>query len=276
MKSFSRAFAVALISFVPSLLLGQTASTVTSDALLKPPPGIDLWFDRSTYETFDKATVFFNAEPGSYVVVLRVTPRGALEVLYPSSPSAQAPYRSNSEARTALTFRNDAIEGIGEISAMASATPFDFSKVANGAKWNGRRLSHPKEGIEGSLSSGFFADVLGPAGTRYGIASAIYGVGVSGEAALNVAGTGFGAGGPTAQDALRSLYASCRSLSAPGNPPTSAECASDYLLNSDPRPRRGGPEVTSPTSGNPGSPSGPKDTPPPPPPPPPPSTAPIL
>src|SRR4051812_46142048 len=107
---------IAVLGFIaPQLLAAQTTTS---------PPGIDVWFDQSGYQTFDKATVYFNAEPGAYVVVIRVTPRGALEVLYPSAPSTQTPYVTNSEARTALRFRNDGIEGIGEISAMTSATPF--------------------------------------------------------------------------------------------------------------------------------------------------------
>ena len=221
----------------PQMLAAQTIlPPIGPDSATKPPAGIDVWFDQSSYQTFDKATVYFNAEPGSYVVVVRVTPRGNLEVLYPRSPDAQTPYRPSSEARTALPFRNDGIEGIGEISAMASATPFDFSKVSDGKKWNGKRLSHPRQGLGGSLAGGFFEDISGVAGSRYGLASATYGVGRPGvnSIAANV-------GNPTAEEALRAMTQLCRSQVSSGTPDNDPSCVSAYMQRTDPKPRLGGP-----------------------------------
>lgn len=268
MKAAMRSFAIIGLSMAPSLAAAQTGESSQS-ASVKPPPAVDVWFEQDSYLTFDKAKVFFNAEPGAYVVVLRVTPRGTLEILYPSSPNAQAPYRLRADARTALRFRNDGIEGVGEVSAISSAAPFDFSRVADGAKWNGHRLLHPRHGLEGSLSSGFFADISGAVGSRYGIASANYGVGAANGSVVLSSRPGT----PTAQEVFRQMSGSCGAQVLGGNFPTDPDCAGFYMTHSDAKPTFDRP-TSVPTSGpgrDPVAPIPMPPTPPPPPPPPPPT-----
>ncbi|MDQ6718299.1 MAG: hypothetical protein M3Z17_08140 [Gemmatimonadota bacterium] len=232
-----RNFLAAVTLFAPLSALCAQGSPIA--AATTAPPGVDVWFERTSYQTFDKATVYFAAESGSYVVVVRVAPRGTLQVLYPASPTTQQPYRVTAEARTPLVFRNDGIEGLGEISAISSSVPFDFSKVSDGTKWSSRRLAHPRAGLEGSLSSGFFDDISGSAGTRYGIASTVYGVGVVASGAALADGST-----PTAEEALRSTSRMCGQLGRDVPPSNDPACVSAYMKTMDPKPKLGGKPAT--------------------------------
>lgn len=228
-----RKFAVIATLLAPLFALGAQAPSAATP--ITTPPGVDVWFDRTSYQTFDKATVYFAAEPGSYVVVVRVTPRGNLDVLYPLSPGSQAPYRVTADARTPVTFRLDGIEGIGEVSAISSSVPFDFSKVADGTRWNSKRLAHPRAGIEGSLSSGFFDDITGAPGSRYGIASAVYGVGVVASGAALADGSV-----PTAAAALRANAQQCAMAGYNVPPSNDPSCVAVWMQKMDPKPKLGG------------------------------------
>lgn len=239
MKLLGRS-SIAALFLAARLSHAQTIESPLSAKTSNPPPGVDVWFDQENYQTFDKAMAYFSAEPGAYVVIVRVTPRGTLDILYPRSPNEQAPYRATTEARTRLIFRNDGAEGFGEISAISSAAPFDFSKVSDGTKWNARRLSHPRPGFAGSLSNAFFDDISGAPGSRYGIASATYGVGThAGEYAAGSYGV------PTAVAANRAIAERCKAYAMNNPPSADPSCVAVYMQSSDPKPKLGGPKPRS-------------------------------
>jgi hypothetical protein len=151
-------------------------------------PGVDLWLDTDFFESLVKAQAFFNAVPGSYVTVIRVSTKSTIEVLYPSTPGDQKPYTRNDEARTLLNFRTDAGTGLGVLYAIASDKPFDYSRVSDGKHWNGDRLSHPNGKTVPEIAGYFFNDIVGPVNRRFSMAQAAY---INGAAIYRVGDPGF-------------------------------------------------------------------------------------
>lgn len=165
-------------------------------------PGVDVWLDTDFYESQVKAEAFFNAIPGSYVTVVRVSNRNALEVLYPTSPSDQLPYERNPEARTRLAFRTDPGTGLGVIFAIASDKPFDYSTVSDGRKWNASRLAHPKGESVQEVAGYFFNEIAGETRRRFSLAQAAY---INGAAVFKVGDPGF----PTVSSVLDATNIAC-------------------------------------------------------------------
>jgi hypothetical protein len=79
------------------------------------------------------SVISLDAEPGSYVVVARVTNRLLVQILYPKSPLDQKPYSGSPGERT-IRFQPGVSES-GGVYAVASDRPFDFSRVVNGTHW---------------------------------------------------------------------------------------------------------------------------------------------
>lgn len=181
------------LTIAAGTMICAAALTAQQSATLPvlPPdksPGVDVWLDTDFYEAMVKAQAFFNAVPGSYVTVVRVSNRNTLEVLYPLSPADQHPYVRNDEARTTLSFRTDAGTGLGMIYAISSDNPFDYSTVSDGRKWKSERLRHPK-GVSGPEIAGyFFNDITGSALRRFSLAQAAY---INGAAVYKVGAPGF-------------------------------------------------------------------------------------
>lgn len=149
---------------------------------------MDVWLDTDFFEALVKAQAFFNAVPGSYVTVIRVSNKNTLEVLYPAKPADQKPYARTDEARTMLAFRTDAGTGLGVIYAIASDKPFDYSAVADGRKWSSDRLAHPKGASVQEIAGYFFNDIVGRTPRRFSLAQAAY---INGAAFYKVGDPGF-------------------------------------------------------------------------------------
>jgi hypothetical protein len=218
-----------LLCFFPGAALkAQATSPATVAGAVTP--AVDVWMDTDFYENRRAAEAFFNAAAGSYVVVVRVATNHTLEVLYPSSPASQAPYKPSAEARTRVAFTTDGAFGLGLIYAISSDRPFDFSKVSDGTNWNADRLKNPR-GVEGDgLAGAFFEDVAVPgalvsvAQTAFVNGAVTYLVGAHGYAtdmsSTNAAGVSRAAIGaalgtdrrPSAYDALQAALQRCRGL----------------------------------------------------------------
>ena len=151
-------------------------------------PGVDVWLENDFLDPFTDAKAYFNAAPGSYVTVVRVTPRNTLEVLYPANPGNQHPYVRSAEARTAIPFHTDGKEGLGLVYAISSDTPFDYSRVSSSAGWNGDRLSNPIGATIPEIAGYFFNEILPAARLRYTMAQAPY---VNGGATFRLGDPGF-------------------------------------------------------------------------------------
>ena len=165
-------------------------------------PGVDVWLDTDFYEAMVKGQAFFNAVPGSYVTVVRVSNRNTLEVLYPSSPADQRPYTRNDEARTTLSFRTDAGTGLGVIYAISSDNPFDYSTVSDGRKWKSQRLMHPKGESVQEVAGYFFNEITASTPRRFAMAQAAY---INGAAVYKVGDPGF----PTVSSVIDAAGLAC-------------------------------------------------------------------
>jgi hypothetical protein len=152
------------------------------------PAGVDVWLDTDYFESASKAQAFFDAVPGTYVVIVRVTTVKTLEVLYPASPAVQAAYVRSAENRTKLSFRTDAVTGLGLLYAISADKPFDFAKVADGNKWISSRLSKPAGLTPAEIAGYFFNDILTAHDARFAMAQAAY---INGAATYRVGDPGF-------------------------------------------------------------------------------------
>jgi hypothetical protein len=86
--------------------------------------------------------VYFSTAAGNYAVVIRVTPLGRVDVLFPQRPNVNdARVVSNAEMEAKPPVSMSRSSSIGEVYAFASRTPFDFSKVSDGGSWNGLHLA---------------------------------------------------------------------------------------------------------------------------------------
>lgn len=151
-------------------------------------PGVDVWLDTDFFESVSKAQAFFNAVPGSYVTVVRVSNRHTLQVLYPASPADQKPYVRNAEARTVLPFRTDPGTGLGVIYAIASDKPFDYGTVSDGSSWRSERLGRPKGESVQEIAGYFFNEIVAGGERRFAMAQAAY---INGAALYRVGDPGF-------------------------------------------------------------------------------------
>ena len=173
---------------IPTLAVQAQAPATTPSLAVAQSPGVDVWLDTDFYESLVKAQAFFNAVPGSYVTVIRVSTRNTLEVLYPANPASQIPYARNDQARTTLEFRTDAGTGLGVIYAIASDKPFDYTKVSDGGRWSSDRLSHPKGNSVQEVAGYFFNEIVADAERRFAMAQAAF---INGSAVYKVGDPGF-------------------------------------------------------------------------------------
>jgi hypothetical protein len=166
---------------------GTIAGTMGAQATTRPA-GVDVWLDTDFFEAASKAQAFFDAIPGTYVVIVRVTTAKTLEVLYPASPLSQTPYARTAENRTRLNFRTDPIVGLGLLYAISADKPFDFSKVADGNHWIASRLARPTGLTPAEIAGYFFNEILTAPGAHFAMAQAAY---INGTATYRVGDPGF-------------------------------------------------------------------------------------
>jgi hypothetical protein len=194
-------YSIIALAVLPITALAQTPATTTPVAAALTP-GVDVWLDTDYYESLVKAQAFFNAVPGSYVTIIRVTTRNTLEVLYPASPGAQAAYVRNDQARTMVEFRTDAGTGLGVIYGIASDKPFDYSKVAEGGHWSSDRLAHPKGESVQEVAGYFFNEIVGETERQFAMAQAAF---INGSAVYKVGDPGF----PTVSSVIDAAGLAC-------------------------------------------------------------------
>jgi hypothetical protein len=179
MRKLTLVVAGLFVSTVAGSLAAQTATRLA---------GVDVWLDTDFFESASKAQAFFDAIPGTYVVVVRVTTVKTLEVLYPAAPTIQTPYVRNEENRTKLNFRTDPVVGLGLLYAISADKPFDFSNVADGNHWISARLTKPTGLTPAEIAGYFFNDILTAPGAHFAMAQAAY---INGTATYRVGDPGF-------------------------------------------------------------------------------------
>ena len=110
-------------------------------------PQVQVWIDRYSYSSGDRIRAFLQAEPGSYVTVLRITSRGDIKVLYPHVPTIQRAFTNDQLVDDEIPFATDAgmylnePSGVGFVFAIASYTPFNFRPVTSGGRWSTIQLA---------------------------------------------------------------------------------------------------------------------------------------
>ncbi len=206
MHRISLLIAIAGISIATSAMAARAQSGVATPNLPRlaadRAPGVDVWLDNDFLDPFTEANAYFNAVPGSYATVIRVTPRNTIEVLYPRIPSGQKPYVMTADARTKISFRTDGKEGLGLVYAISSDTPFDYSRVSSSAGWNSDRLSNPIGTTMPEIAGHFFNEILPASPLRYTMAQAPY---VNGTATFRLGDPGF----PTVSSVIDAAGLAC-------------------------------------------------------------------
>jgi hypothetical protein len=113
----------------------------------------------------------FSATAGSYVAVVRVAEDLVVHVLYPKTPIDQSPIPADAGSISIpLGVERYALGGVY---AVASDTPFNFSAVASGGKWNGNALILKASRDPDHAANRFFAKVV-PVAARVASDQAIY------------------------------------------------------------------------------------------------------
>lgn len=110
-----------------------------------------------------KRTIDFTATPGSYVTVIRVTPVGGVEVLFPSMAvvdRAMVPTSKRVPVPKTPTQANP--QGVGSIYAFVSARPYVFSKVADGNGWNSLHLTNYAAATDAAIAESFGNEIAAP------------------------------------------------------------------------------------------------------------------
>ena len=104
----------------------------------------------------------FTATPGSYVLLVKVSNTGTVDVLYPAIPSVDLS-RVNSAAKVQVpTLAAPKTNSPAAVFAFVSSVPYDFSKVASGNGWNTLHLSNYAGITDDLIARAFGSEVAGP------------------------------------------------------------------------------------------------------------------
>jgi hypothetical protein len=128
------------------------------ESALPDDPEVNVRIEVPRGTTYER--VLFTVSPASYVVVIRVSPTGNVAVLFPSSASVDNAFVTSAKPLVVkpLIAKNTS----AEIFAFASRTPFDFSKVSDGAGWNSLHLASFK-GLSGeTIAEEFVTEIASP------------------------------------------------------------------------------------------------------------------
>lgn len=170
--------ALTLFLAVPSV---STSQVVDADragpASSEIAPSIDLWLDQPSYNRGNRMRPHFSTEPGVYVVIGRVTPKGELAVMYPLWPGSQKPYALGRYPDDRIPYSESGLYetgGLGMVFAIASYEPFDFSAFRDGPSWSNDRLRKFGRFDDPFAAVSSFADKILPNKPNYSLDSEFY------------------------------------------------------------------------------------------------------
>jgi len=110
-----------------------------------------------------KRIIDLTATPGSYVTLIRISPLGRVEVLYPTAPvvdRAMIPSSKRVSVQKLTTPSNPLSQG--SIFAFVSIVPYVFSKVADDNGWNSLHLANYSAATDGAIAESFGNEIAAP------------------------------------------------------------------------------------------------------------------
>lgn len=117
----------------------------------------------------------FVATPNSYVVLLRISNMGAVDVLYPAIPSVdRARVKSADNVQVPTIASTPRERSASSVFAFVSSAPYDFSKVSDTNGWNSLHLSSYGGRTDALIAAEFASEIAGPDG-RVIMSRATYG-----------------------------------------------------------------------------------------------------
>ncbi|MGK2963130.1 MAG: hypothetical protein ACSLFK_13465 [Gemmatimonadaceae bacterium] len=173
----------------PALLLIAAGARVSAAQLIDEhcaviaasefAPTIDIWLDKRTYHRGVRMRPHFSTEPGAHVVIVRVSPKGELWVMYPLRPGLQKPYALalHPDDRMPSSEEPGSLYKAGErgfVFAIASYQPFDFGAFRQGNRWDGARFAKFARYADpfGALRN--FVDEILPSTAAYSLDCEVY------------------------------------------------------------------------------------------------------
>jgi hypothetical protein len=162
---------MAFLSVMVSQLSGQNV------------PGVDVWISNPPIALARGALVTAHAvaDPEAYVVVFRVTPDNHIVVLIPHTPYSTSRIPSDGLRSEGLdaSFRAEQTDGVGYVFAAVSYTPFDFSHIRAGGRWETERLGVAPRRDAVDIADWFMQQIVSSRNTPYGINDVAYYIGVT-------------------------------------------------------------------------------------------------
>ena len=173
------ALALVLIAAGASVSAAQVVNEPAGATASDFAPAVDLWLDQISYNHGARMRPRFTTEPGAYVVIVRVTPKGDLLVMYPERPGSQKPYVLAQYPNDRVPYSHERgglfeFGGLGFVFAIASYHRFDFSAFREGSVW-----SQPRHTKFGRFDDPFeavriFAQAILPSTAAYSLDSEVY------------------------------------------------------------------------------------------------------
>ena len=159
---------------VPSIAAQDTPAAV---------PSVDVWISSPPMALGHSARVTARAvsDPQAYIVVFRVTSDNRIVVVAPRTPygAYRVPNGGLRSDGLDVSFRTERTNGVGYLFAVASYTPFDFSRIRLGGRWDTERLRTPPHGDAVDVADWFVQQIVLSRTTSYGINDVAYYVGVT-------------------------------------------------------------------------------------------------
>lgn len=150
---------VVVAGFLAASLFGSELAAQLSAVSSAPDPEISV--------ITPPATRFINfvATPRSYVVLVRVSEIGTVDVLYPAIPSLdQARINSAARVQVPTIASTPKATSRSSVFAFVSTLPYDFSKVASTNGWNTLHLSSYGGMTDAMIARAFGSEIAGAAG----------------------------------------------------------------------------------------------------------------
>lgn len=141
---------------VLSLASSGSAQQAQSNGIQPYDPDITI-IQRSDFQT-SRRLVDFAVTPNSYVVVIRVGSRGAVDVLYPLVPSVDKAL-IKSDRVVHVSDLNGTNKRDGTIYGFVSLTPFVFSRVSSDNGWNSFHLANYSGSTDEVIAQTFGSDI---------------------------------------------------------------------------------------------------------------------
>ena len=145
------AIVVMLLSLSHAIcLFGQISRTASTTRASDITPLVTLSSSDEIVDRGDRMRVWFGTAQNAYVIVFRVDTDGRVRMLYPERPWHDAYVRAGRMLevknhacdQASCAFIIDDYPGQGYVFAIASISPFEFDRIANGDYWDYTEIAH--------------------------------------------------------------------------------------------------------------------------------------